>query len=281
MLFQLIDSVSLPGDPAKPNEDAFAQGLHFAAVFDGATGLGENLLPGLSDAQWIARFGAKRLAAHAAEGGGPRDWLRLAAADAERSFAGLRRRAPASNYEIPFASMMAVALGRDTLEALWFGDCAMLLRGPDAAVSIVGDTIAARLGERERARRASRDKTPAAAGVRAEFLPALRASRNLVNSGKGGWLFAPNASCAEHASAARVPAAPGTTLLLASDGFLALVADYERYDAASLIAAAETRGLNALGEELRAVEAGDPQGAHFPRFKKSDDATALLLRIAP
>jgi hypothetical protein len=34
-----------------------------------------------------------------------------------------------------------------------------------------------------------------------------------------------------------------------------------------------------LGEELRAIEAGDSGGDKFPRFKKSDDATALLLRL--
>jgi len=43
--------------------------------------------------------------------------------------------------------------------------------------------------------------------------------------------------------------------------------------------AAQEKGLAALGEELRAIEAGDSGGDKFPRFKKSDDATALLLRL--
>ena len=34
-----------------------------------------------------------------------------------------------------------------------------------------------------------------------------------------------------------------------------------------------------LYDELRAVEADDPHGARYPRFKTGDDATALLLRI--
>jgi hypothetical protein len=34
-----------------------------------------------------------------------------------------------------------------------------------------------------------------------------------------------------------------------------------------------------LGQELRAVEAADPDGRKFARFKKSDDATALLLQV--
>ena len=39
------------------------------------------------------------------------------------------------------------------------------------------------------------------------------------------------------------------------------------------------REVLVLGDELREVEAEDPNGARFPRFKKSDDATALLLEI--
>jgi hypothetical protein len=279
--FQLLESLSLPGDPAKPNEDAFAHGPRFAVVFDGATGLGENLLPGPSDAQWIARFGARRLSAHAGEGDGtPRDWLKRTAAETERSFIGLRRRAPASNYEIPFASMMCLALRRDAIEALWFGDCAVLIRAPDGSVSTIGDTMQARLNERDRARGMAKGREPAAAGVRAEFLPALRAARNKVNTQEGGWLFSPDAACADHAQSRRAAVAPGALLLLASDGFLALMSDYERYEAAGLLAAAETRGLKSLAEELRQIEAGDPGGASFPRFKKSDDSTALLLRVA-
>ena len=40
------------------------------------------------------------------------------------------------------------------------------------------------------------------------------------------------------------------------------------------------QGLAALGAELRAIEDADARGEKFPRFKKSDDATALLLRLS-
>jgi hypothetical protein len=46
-----------------------------------------------------------------------------------------------------------------------------------------------------------------------------------------------------------------------------------------LMEKAASRGLAALGEELREIEDADPQGHKHPRFKKSDDATALLLRL--
>jgi hypothetical protein len=70
----------------------------------------------------------------------------------------------------------------------------------------------------------------------------------------------------------------GTLMLIASDGFLALATDYDAYDMQGLMAAAKNKGLAALGEELRAIEKTDPLGEKFSRFKKSDDATAILLR---
>jgi hypothetical protein len=106
----------------------------------------------------------------------------------------------------------------------------------------------------------------------------LRAARNRVNTADE-WLFAPDRACADHAKQGRANVAPGTIVLLASDGFLALASDYERYTPDTLLAAAEARGLAELGAELRAIESGDPEGLRFPRFKRSDDATALLLVV--
>ena len=283
MRLELIDSVTLPGDAAKPNEDSFVFSPSAACVFDGATGLGEQLMPGRSDAQWIAQFGARRFKAHAEAGEGAiRDWLRAAAADAEKSFTALRRRPPVENYEIAYASAIMAALDGEGVSFLWFGDCAALLYTDDGAFRLFGDTLNRKESERARVERLVKPGRPgpAAAGVRAEFLPVLRASRNYVNTAEE-WLFAPDAACADHAKEGRATVAPDSFLLLASDGFLALASDYERYTPEALFDAAKSRGLAVLGEELRAIETADPDGTRFPRFKRSDDATAVLLKIVP
>src|SRR5262245_9667243 len=128
MQFELIDSLSIPGDPSKPNEDSFSSGDGFVCVFDGATVLGENLMPGRSDAQWIAQFGARRLRAHAeSTSGTPRDALGSAAADAEKSFKALRMRAPVETYETPYSSLMALFIRGEGVEVLWFCYCAAVI----------------------------------------------------------------------------------------------------------------------------------------------------------
>ncbi len=280
--FEKIDSLSSPGNPEKPNEDSFGFTSNAACVFDGATGLGEALMPGPSDAQWIANFAARRFCAHANdEQGGIRGWLSGAARDAEHSFRALRYRAPRERYEIPYASGVMTALNGDRLHILWFGDCAVLLRDANGMFVLFGDTLEKRESERARVEKISKagNARPADKILREDFLPALRASRNLVNTGDE-WLFAPDAKCAEHAKDAQTQAAQGMILLLASDGFLALCSDYQRFTPEALYSAVQQGGLTKLGEELRAIEMSDPGGVTYPRFKTSDDATALLLRVS-
>jgi hypothetical protein len=280
MPFEVIDSLSIPGDPAKANDDAFAVEKNAAVVFDGATGLGENLLPGPSDAAWIAHFGARRLMAHIQGGDAPDQALRQTLAETEKSFIGLRRRPPKEKYEIPCASMMLISAVDTGFEAMWFGDCGALVLRSGEPVEIVGETFDKRAAEANRAAALSKEKgiAPAAGLSRAEFLPHIRASRNKVNAGKSGWLFSPDSRAADHVASKRFAAPAGSLVFLASDGFLALASDYDAYSAQGLVEAARDKGLKALGEELRALEADDREGRRFPRFKISDDATAVLLK---
>lgn len=281
MKFELLDSLSLPGDPAKPNEDAFGFGEQAAVVIDGATPLGEGLMPGPSDAAWIAQFGARRLMAHLREGDGARKALRAALAETQKSFEALRRHEPEEMWQTPCASMMLAVPSAAGLEFLWFGDCAALVKQGDGPVTVMGETMDKRAAEAERARTIAKEKnlSPASGLSRGEFLDRLRAARNRINS-SGHWLFSPDVKAAPHVARRVIKMAPGSSLLLASDGFLALASDYGAYSADGLMAAAMEKGLAALGEEVRAIEAQDLGGDKFPRFKKSDDATALLLSIS-
>ena len=280
MALELLEALSLPGDPAKANEDSFGQDGDAAVVLDGATPLGDGLMPGPSDAAWIAQFGARRLLAHLRDGSGARKALRDALADTQKSFEALRRMPPSDVWQTPCASMMLAVPGEEGVEFLWLGDCAALIKQGDTPVIVVGETFDKRAAEAMRAQKIAKEKnlSPAAGLNRPEFLEGLRATRNRINSGRY-WLFSPDARSEAHVSRWAMKLSPGTVLLLCTDGFLALASDYGVYSADSLMAAAQDKGLKALGEELRAIEATDSSGDKFPRFKKSDDATAVLLKL--
>lgn len=278
MALEFVDVLTLSGNPAKPNEDSFAHIENAAAVFDGATGLGEQLMPGESDAAWLSQFGVRRLMAHI-KTKRPKDAIRAAMADAENSFRGLRRRAPSATYESPFASMMLVAENAGGMDAFWFGDCGLIVKRESAEV--IGDTFDKRAMEASRVKMLAdaRGLAPAAGLNRPEYIHSLRKARNRVNTETGGWLFGPDPRAADHVAHKQIEAPAGAYLLLASDGFLALATDYGKYNADGLMNAALSKGLATLGEELRAIEDSDPEGRKFARLKKSDDATALMLRV--
>jgi hypothetical protein len=280
-MLEVLDSISIPGNPEKPNDDAFAHIEKAAVVLDGATGLGDQLMPGKSDAAWLAAFGARRLMAYMRDGATPNEAVTAALFDAQTSFEALRKRPPADTWETPFSSMMFVAEDAQGIEALWFGDCAALVKRPDAPVEIIGDALEKRRNEARRvAKLAEKHGLSPAAGVnRPEYLEALRKARNFVNTGEH-WAFGPDVRAADHVASKKIEAPKGSILLLCSDGFLALASDYNAYDADALVNAAQSKGLKALCEELRAIERNDADGRKFPRFKTSDDATALLLRVA-
>ena len=81
------------------------------------------------------------------------DWLRAAAADAEKSFVALRKRPPVENYEIAYASAVMATASQSELRVLWFGDCAALLRTAAGAFVLLGDTLDKRESERARVKR--------------------------------------------------------------------------------------------------------------------------------
>jgi serine/threonine protein phosphatase PrpC len=282
MRLRLIDSITAPGDPARPNDDAWSATDRFAAVLDGATGLGGKLLGCPSDAAWVAQRGAERLAYHSERLGGDA-LLHAALSEIEAEFVAGRSRAPTQMYELPMASLMMLQVsGPDAADTRWFGDCSALVRHPGAATSAVGDGLDKRDQERSSvmALAATFGVDPAGALSLPGFLADRRLHRNRYNAGPDGpWIFAPDARCAGRAQTARIALAAGSDILLASDGFTALVTDYGAYDLDGLMKAAVAEGLAALLEELRAIEGADPKGLRFPRFKTSDDATALLLRV--
>jgi serine/threonine protein phosphatase PrpC len=283
MTFTLLDSISTPGNPAKANDDAWMAGSQLAAVIDGATSLNDPIMPGTSDAAWLAHLAAERFVVHA-RASSARLALQAVVADLEDAFVAQRSRSPIAMHETPCASLMLIAPADGAqIDALWFGDCSVIVRHSDGGVDVIGDALDKRAAEASQVARlaAQAGVDPASTANRAEFLPSLRASRNRYNHGAGPWVLAPDRGCAPHAQAATFAVEEGAILLIASDGFTALVTDYGAYDAAGLVDAAMVKGLAALIDELRAIESRDPTGTQFARYKRSDDATAILVQILP
>lgn len=273
MRFDLLQTISLAGDPATPNDDRAGAGDALAWVIDGATDLGEPGLVGTrGGAAWIAQ---EANAAFAAAGDGPLDTIcKGAAARIARRFEAVRRRAPLGAWELPSASFLAARAGREGIRFAWAGDCAALVRRGDA-VERAGPLPAQRDDEVAHA------ASLAAHGLAQKQRPApILASLREQRARPGRAVLGVDALAPPPLSHGVVPCGYGDELLLMTDGFAALIDQYGAVDPAEMFAALAAHGLAGLAERLRAIEAADADCTRYPRFKISDDATALWLRCA-
>lgn len=275
-MLTFVEAISIAGDRAKQNDDAcgFASGR--AWVIDGATDFQADKLTGTaSDASWLAHFANARL--HAAGGGVLRDVVRDVGEQAAEAFARIAKPA-AERWMLPIASLLMVEETADGVGGLDLGDCRLFALDADGVAHIAGGPGDAGDNEAQLAAQQTDKDKPLL--DRADTMKLLRANRAAMNRPGAPWSFCLDPACADKARLWSLSLKRPAHLLLCTDGFSSLVDRYHVYDAGGLVRAALEKGLQALAGEIRAIENADASSAAHPRFKKSDDATALFFRLA-
>jgi hypothetical protein len=276
-MLTFVEAISLAGDRSKQNDDALGFFGARAWVLDGATDLHAAPLTGAaSDAGWIAHFANARL--HEAAGGDLRAIVRDASEAAAEAFALRPAGRAYERWQSPISSLLIIEACAEGVRGLDLGDSRAFALGADGVVQVAGGADDAAGAETRLAAQQGEDARPLL--QREATVARLREMRAALNREGAHWTFCLDPACAEHARDWVLPLKRPAHVLLMTDGFSALVDRYRRYDAAGLVRAALANGLQELGRELRAVEAADADGARHPRFKSSDDATALLLRLS-
>ena len=277
-MLTFVEAISLAGDRGKQNDDALGFAGARAWVIDGATDLHDQpLTHSASDASWLARYLNWRL--NEACGNDFGRAFSDAARDAAQAFAALVRDRPCERWQSPIASVLMLqerAGGR--IQGADLGDCRLLALDAAGAVHSAGGVPHAADAETRRAAAQTDAHKPLL--ERSETIARLRAERAAINREGASWSFCLDPACGDHARHWTLSLTAPAHLLLMTDGFSALVDRYRAYDEAGLVQAALDKGLQELGRELRAIETADADGARHPRYKASDDATALLMRLS-
>lgn len=275
-MLTFVEAISIAGDRAKQNDDAcgFASGR--AWVIDGATDFQADKLTGTaSDASWLAHFANARL--HAAGGGVLRDVVRDVSEQAAEAFARVAKPA-AERWMLPIASLLLLEETPDGIVGVDLGDCRLFaLDAAGAAYALGGPGDAGDNEAQLAAQQTDKDKPLL---DRTETMKRLRANRAALNKPGAPWSFCLDPACADEARQWALPLRRPAHLLLCTDGFSSLADRYRVYGAGELVQAALDKGLQELARDIRAIENADAVSSAHPRFKKSDDATALLLRLA-
>ncbi|MEN6543102.1 hypothetical protein [Parvibaculum sp.] len=285
-MLRILDVITDAGHPEKPNEDAYGHAPAHAWVIDGATGVADDeLLDAPSDAHWLAQEASAYFGAHAERHGSDLGGLTKAAIDSlAQAFESKKRRPPNGRYELPSAAMSMVHSDGATLSYVNFADCHLVLLTDEGEATTFGDRHLDReASARQRIADLIASLAPGADMFASpDVMRFLRAARNRQNTETGYWILGLDPRAVDFMRRWEVPLTRPVTGLLMTDGFASLAYDYDRLTPADLVRRARDEGLSALLSEIRNIEQNeDPALRLYPRFKRSDDATALLFRATP
>jgi hypothetical protein len=284
---QLVDRLELPGGTVNEDRAGTARFERCAAawVIDGATGLAdrEYVPAGPTDAAWLAERLSCYLTSCDPRGiATPRYFAGIVTAIAAEYRAQVPETDPVPPYARPSAAAMWLSLSRDRLLTAWQGDCrAVVAMQEEIIVLNPSDDMPWEDGINEVVRRRVAASGDRGATLVETLSGPLRERRSRLNQPGGYWMLGIDPRAAAHLDERNIALSGPARVLLASDGLWRLVDHFRRYDAAGLLAAASTRGLAALGAELRALEDADPDCREVPRVKPYDDATGLLIEVSP
>ncbi len=271
MPIDILDQVNDPGTPGRTGDDRF--GFDAAAgrawVIDGATDVTE-LRPfrlAESGAAWFAEAISRRLMEEPAPDEAHADYFAAVVSDvaarAARESALPLAKLPGEAR--PVAAMMWMAQRGRHADFVWAGDCFALVADPGGSVRLVGTEEKAD-AETEDARRML-EMTAEARKAR------LKAQRRAANAPENG-LLSLDPAATRYFRQERLALAPGTSVLLMTDGLYRLVVPYGLDTPQSLMRRVLRDGLAGAITVLRAHEAE----ASGQRLKPRDDAAAVLIR---
>ncbi|GAA3167190.1 protein phosphatase 2C domain-containing protein [Streptomyces virens] len=270
-----VSFASVAGSAHKPNEDFLAVSPRVALVLDGLTSppeLGSGCIHGTP--WFVSRLGTQLLREATCRPEAP---LADCVAEAITRVADLHRdTCDLSHLGTPSCSVALVREGADTVDHLSIFDSVILLDGP-RGLKVFSDLRVDGYAQQEH-KETTRHRigTPEHQQAVSRLVAAQRPHRNVPD---GYWVAAANPAAATNAVTGSVPRAEVTRAAVLSDGASCLAEDYRLTDWAGLLDLLEADGPDELISRVRQAESTDPSGERWPRYKASDDSTAVFCRF--
>jgi hypothetical protein len=179
-----------------------------------------------------------------------------------------------SNSGTPSATVAVIRSRHEHIEWLALADAAILIESVDG-LKVVTD------GRVDDVAPVQRDAalSKASGSERRQLINELVSAQRKVRNQPGGyWVAGSNPDDAREARVGSAHALEGQRCALMSDGVTRLV-EFGELSWEGLFEALTENGPDAVLDRIRQIEASDPDLTRWPRYKASDDATAIVVKL--
>lgn len=252
----------------RPTEDRVLQLPHAVVLADGATSLRDDMQSGGWYAEQLCAALGRRLTDQ------PDGDLRRLLAAAIESLAAEHGLVPGS---APSSTVSILRWNDETVDALVLADSPIVVF-TDVGAQLLADDRIAGLGPSPYRTRL-RDGGGYGPGHTAALREAGARVAKLRNVDGGFWVAEADPAAADHARTARWPRDHVELALLASDGVSCGVDDYHIFDWGQVHDHVVTEGPGAVLTMVRVAENADLDGSRWPRPKRHDDKTLVVVRF--
>lgn len=287
--FKVIDKILVPAVGKDGREEVFSEDALYvadgiAALFDGATGVGERrvIKTMSSDPEWFANKAGEALSKITDITAPPHEIVRniithvRAEYEKDALFSDIR------SYETPSSTAVMVKRSAtvDALDLVLVADGIIMWNTSDDGFGCVKPSeFLIRQGEELEARVAE----VAALGMdnaRMKMLPELQRIRALMNKPEGYGVLSLDYEVLRHKDFKVVTKKfkKGDRILISSDGLLRYADEYKLGSRRDFFAEAE-KSLAGLLKTVRDFERADLACEKLPRYKVSDDVSAVLIEV--
>ncbi|MFJ1999197.1 hypothetical protein [Streptomyces chartreusis] len=253
---------------ANPNEDWAAATPTIAIVLDGLSTVGLETGCRHGVPWYVANLGGNLVAALS----DPTRSLAEGFSIALESVAALHPECDLANPGTPSSTVSILREAEDSFSYLVLADSPIALEGKNG-VTVVTDLAV------ERVVVDLKEETQRYATGTPEHTESLRrmvtAQRKMRNVEGGYWVAAADPRAAEHAVTGEISRSELRSAAVLSDGASRLVTEYAATTWPQAFAMLRAGGPQALIDAVRKVEATDPDGVRWPRYKSGDDAAVV------
>jgi hypothetical protein len=267
-----VSFASWPGSISRPNEDFVTTSPSVAAVLDGLSAppaLGTGCVHGTP--WFVAHLGTQVVSAATTARDEPlKDLVARAITRVADSHAH------SCDLEHPGTPSSSLAVLREhdqRVEYLLLFDSVILLDGPSGLTALTDRRVDAFAQQEHLATR----KHPIGSQAHQDQVQELVAVQRRHRNQPGGyWVAGAKAAAAYQAVTGSRPLDQVSRAALLSDGVSCLVDLYAVVDWLELLGSMQQHGPAHVMSQVREVEDADPTGTRWPRYKRSDDATAAF-----